>query len=302
MPLTQPVQKARRELGWFVALVFLLSGAVQGLIIHRGLPTRESGGLILLLMWIPGLVAFALRAALRLGVRDVSFQLGGRRAVPAYLVAWLSPVLVGGLAYSLAWATGLAEFDSERLLAHKMAIAGHPVLTLMKGIFVCVTMYLPIAASFAAGEELGWRGFMLTRLRDARVPRPVFVSGILWGIWHMPLILSGQYVVGPSVAWSCLGFALTVLGGAAIVAWCRLVSGSIWPAIIFHASWNAAIQGAFDPAARGVREHGRAALWLGEAGFLVAACTLLLAWGLWRVFGDALSPGAPSAVDSATRD
>lgn len=31
-----------------------------------------------------------------------------------------------------------------------------------------------------AGEEIGWRGYMLTRLIDAGVPRPVLVGSILW--------------------------------------------------------------------------------------------------------------------------
>src|SRR5262249_25932696 len=39
-----------------------------------------------------------------------------------------------------------------------------------------------------------------------------------------------------------------------------------WPAVALHAAWNAVIQGAFDPASGGPL----AALWVGEAGGLVA--------------------------------
>jgi membrane protease YdiL (CAAX protease family) len=50
----------------------------------------------------------------------------------------------------------------------------------------------------AAGEEIGWRGYMLTRLIDARVPAPILTSGIVWALWHLPLVLGGGYPVASS--------------------------------------------------------------------------------------------------------
>lgn len=98
----------------------------------------------------------------------------------------------------------------------------------------------------------------------------------------MPLILGGQYVVGPSIALSSAGFLLCIVGGGAVAAWVRLRSGSVWPAVVFHASWNAVIQGAFDPVAVGVEQHAAAAYWLGESGLLVAVCSALVGWLVWR--------------------
>ena len=63
-----------------------------------------------------------------------------------------------------------------------------------------------IAAISATGEEIGWRGYMLTRLVDAKIPRPILVSGLIWWGWHAPLILSGQYASGPYPALSALLF------------------------------------------------------------------------------------------------
>ncbi len=180
-PVASLVLQSRRDLRWYLGLVALFSLLVQFLIYRKGGMTSEAGGLILLLMWTPGLVAFGLRVAFRQGFADVSFGLGasGVRLAP-YLVAWLTPVLVGAVAYGVAWGSGLVAFDAVRLLANKHAIAGHPVLTLTKGVLMCLTVNLPVAALFVAGEELGWRGYMLTRLVDARVPYPVLVSGVIW--------------------------------------------------------------------------------------------------------------------------
>lgn len=46
-------------------------------------------------------------------------------------------------------------------------------------------------------EEIGWRGYMLTRLIDAGVLRPVLASALIWGLWHVPLVLAGVCAAGP---------------------------------------------------------------------------------------------------------
>lgn len=54
------------------------------------------------------------------------------------------------------------------------------------------------ACKYTAGEEIGWRGYMLTRLVDSGIKAPILISGLIWGLWHAPLILSGQYASGPA--------------------------------------------------------------------------------------------------------
>ncbi len=50
-----------------------------------------------------------------------------------------------------------------------------------------------LGADVAAGEEIGWHGYMLTRLVDAGVAKPILTSGLIWGLWHVPLILGEVY-------------------------------------------------------------------------------------------------------------
>ena len=133
----------------------------------------------------------------------------------------------------------------------------------------------------AAGEEIGWRGYMLTRLIDAKVPRPVLISGIVWALWHMPIILSGQYTVGSRPALSAVMFLIPVIAMTYFISWLRLRTGSVWPAIVFHASWNSVIQGVFD------RSTASTSIWLGESGILVAVINIvvviILVRGTWPV-------------------
>ena len=53
----------------------------------------------------------------------------------------------------------------------------------------------------------------------------------------------------------------------------RLATGSVWPAIVLHAAWNAIIQTVFDPASAGPR----VALWVGESGILVVIVVTVIA-------------------------
>jgi membrane protease YdiL (CAAX protease family) len=122
---------------------------------------------------------------------------------------------------------------------------------------------------------------MLTRLFDAKIPRPVLISGVIWGLWHLPLILSGQYASGPNPTLSVVIFMALIVPTTYLVSWLRLQSGSIWPPIIFHASWNSLIQGVFDQSTK------ETSIWLGESGILVAlvslALVIFLVRGRWAI-------------------
>jgi hypothetical protein len=89
----------------------------------------------------------------------------------------------------------------------------------------------------------------------------------------VPHIVTGQYTPGRNPAHTVGCFAASVIAAAYVTARVRLASGSVWPAAVFHATWNAEIQGSFDR----FTESGTAALWTGESGILVALTSLLLA-------------------------
>jgi hypothetical protein len=92
------------------------------------------------------------------------------------LVALLFPSVVGLLAYGSAWATGLAQFVVPTGI---LAEVGRGMLGTASPPHAIMVLATPLAASTygtffstitAAGEEIGWRGSMLTRLVEARMP------------------------------------------------------------------------------------------------------------------------------------
>ena len=268
---------ARRGLVLFLVLVAGLDAACTAAVVATGNPLW-----IFALMWSVALASVVCRLVGGEGIRDVSFRFGGLRTLVFLVVGWLAPVVVGFIAYGTAWSTGLAVFTAP------------------PGGFVAGLVYAGTTATVftlvgAAGEEIGWRGYMLTRLIDAGAPRPALVSGLIWALWHVPLILGGVYVADPAqpVLLTVVLFIVSVTAFGYLFAYVRLQTGSIWPPIVLHASWNAVIQGGFDPASTGAA----AKLWTGEAGILVAAVLILLAvavsLGKWRMLR---YPGAPIPV------
>jgi len=196
------------------------------------------------------------------------------------LVAWLLPLGVGLAAYGFAWCLGLAVWSPPDVTI----FGAHPESPLARFLLLlayCMTAGSILSAFAAAGEEIGWRGYMLTRLIDARIRKPVLTSGLIWGAWHLPTILSGQYAAGPYPVFSATVFMVDIVVAAYFAAYVRLQSGSIWPAIVAHSSWNSIIQSAFDASTQGQ------SIWVGESGIFCAladfALVALVVRGPWAV-------------------
>jgi membrane protease YdiL (CAAX protease family) len=267
--------QARKGLVIYFLLVAIGSAFFEWRILRSGEQVGANIQLVFALMWTPGIASIIARLLLREGFADVSFRWGGRAGTAACGLALLFPLIVGLVAYGIAWATGLAQFQSARIAARLPAL---PVpIGFLISLAFSATVGALVGCLSAAGEEIGWRGYMLTRLIDARVPKPVLVSGIVWGAWHTPLILSGQYAAGAHPYVSALLFMVNIVAFAYLAAHLRLSSGSVWPAVLVHAAWNAIIQGPFD------RNTVGTPLAVGESGYLTTAVTIaVVVWMLRR--------------------
>src|SRR5215207_2176657 len=175
--------QARRGLVIYLAVVVVLTALFDVLVI------TFSPLWILGRMFAPAAASVVARLVLREGFADVSFRFGGRQTWRVILLALVFPVIIGLVAYGIAWATGLAQFDPEPSAGLFARLAGEvtssPAMMFVIMLILTTFVWVFPSAFFAAGEEIGWRGYMLTRLIDAGVPRPVLVSGLLRGLWHV---------------------------------------------------------------------------------------------------------------------
>lgn len=101
---------------------------------------------------------------------------------------------------------------------------------------------IPVAAVingvFAFGEEAGWRGFLLPMLLPLGTCRAIIVSGVVWGVWHAPIVLLGYNFDEPNVLGLILMIVATLLIGT-LFSWLRLWSRSLWPVVFAHGALNA---------------------------------------------------------------
>jgi len=272
-------RRARRGLAVYFAVLVPLSAVFEALMITGSLSWFWA------LMWTPAAASVVARLVLREGFADVSFRLGGRRGWKALGLALMFPIVLGLIAYGIAWTTGLAQFSPRPigLAASYVADTATPAAVFVVNLAVAATIVTVFSVRTAAGEEFGWRGYMLTRLIDAGVPRPILASGLIWGLWHVPLILGGAYLVGPPPVLAAVLWMVTATAFSFAFARLRLATGSVWPAVALHAAWNAVIQTAFDPASTGAE----APLWIGESGILVAFAMVIAAtvfsYGRWTI-------------------
>jgi membrane protease YdiL (CAAX protease family) len=257
-------RKARRGLAIYFAIVVVLSALFEGMAINR--PDID-GPFIAGLMLVPTIASVVARLVLHEGISDVSFRFGGRRGGKAIVQALIFPLVIGFVAYGAAWTTGLAQFDPPPL--------GGLVAVFVGGLIVSLVL--------VSGEEIGWRGYMLTRLIDSGVPRPVFASGLIWALWHVPLVLAGVYAAGPSPVISAVLLVVAITSFGYVIARMRLETGSVWPAIVLHTAWNSIIIRGFDLATTGTG----AMLWVGESGILTTlallAAAVAFSRGRWTI-------------------
>jgi membrane protease YdiL (CAAX protease family) len=280
--------QARRGLTIYFAVLVPLSAVFETLMILGNLSWLWA------LMWTPTAASVVARLVLREGFTDVSFRIGGSRGWKAIMLALIFPIVVGLISYGVAWTTGLVHFNPQpiALAARFVGESAPPIMTFVANLAAAATIVTIFSVRTAAGEEIGWRGYMLTRLIDAGLPKPVLLSGVIWGLWHVPLILGGVYLAGPPPILSASLWMVTATAFSFVFARLRLATGSVWPAIILHAAWNSIIQVAFDPASTGAD----ATLWVGESGILIAltmiVAAVIFSRGQWTIRRDPVT--APS--------
>lgn len=93
----------------------------------------------------------------------------------------------------------------------------------------------------AAGEEIGWRGYLFPRLRELTCPLgALLISGVVWGLWHAPLILLGYNYPGNPLLGTFV-MIIPCIGLTALFAWFAERGGAVWPAAVAHGAFNAAM-------------------------------------------------------------
>jgi membrane protease YdiL (CAAX protease family) len=202
-------------------------------------------------------------------------------------LALLAPLVVLGASNAVVWGTGLAGFAPTPALTPGEAGVGW-----LGFAFLLLVGIVRAALTFALAEEIGWRGYLLPRLASLGPGRALLLTGLLHGLFHLPLLLltpfyhpeGNRLIVVPL-------FLASVATGGLVMGYMRLASGSLWPASLAHAAHNAfwALFGQWTVGASPLVTEYLA----GESGLLpIFGYALLAAWLVRRMGHARRAPAA----------
>jgi uncharacterized protein len=145
------------------------------------------------------------------------------------------PIVYVGAAHGATWAFGLADFTDAS--ADKIAVLA----------LNAVTLGMISGSIFAFGEEIGWQGYLVPQLyRIEGFTKTAFTRGIIWSVWHYPLIIGGVYGTTETPVWyRLICFTVTLTAVSFAFSWLRIKSGSLWTGVLLHAAHNLYIQEVF---------------------------------------------------------
>jgi len=274
------------KIAWFILLSFGLSWGIALAYFGSGgtLTSPWALPVLLLYMFMPMTAALVIQKGIyrepALGPLGIRLD---RRYLGWFVLAWVLPALIALAAFGVSlllpgirFAPGMegmiAQYGDrltpEQLAEMKRQLAAIPwpallALILAQGLIAGATINL--IAAF--GEELGWRGFLVRELSPWRFWPASLLIGVVWGIWHAPVILQGyNYPEHPR-----LGVLMMTAFAALftpLITYLRLRAHSVFAAALMHGALNGAAGVSFvfladgSDLTRGV---------LGAAGFIVLA-------------------------------
>ncbi len=274
----------KKALGLFLGLTFGLTVALTLAVRLSGFTLFDAPVLMTQLavavaMFIPALGAVIVqKAVLKKPLRDLGFRRFG--SAREYLKAYGTIVIIFAANYAIAWAFFVKpDFTMIEFMKLYGISGGLPVAApVMLAAFAALTFVgAPIFNMIPSlGEEIGWRGFLLPALEPMGKARAALRSGMIWALWHTPMIVIIGFAYGRE-AWPgvLLHFAaVTGLGVWMGRTWFRTRSTTL--ASFTHAVFNANAYGIWT-----MVFVGKSRLLVGAVGVIGAALCLVLGIASW---------------------
>jgi membrane protease YdiL (CAAX protease family) len=285
-------------IAWTGGLVIFLTGGLVN-------SPRIGGGftlailvLTIVYMGAPAVAHLLTRLVTREGWHDLYLRPKLRRGWAFWIICWFAPPLLIYLGAAVFFVLFPETYDPTLGTVRKMldaAVGGQslarvdPWTVVISQTLFAVLIAPLINAIPILGEEFGWRAYLQPKLMPLGGRRAILLTGVIWGVWHWPVIAMG-YNYGfnyPGAPW--LGpiamIWFTIVFGT-LIGWATLRAGSVWPAVVGHGALNGMagivaffVQGQpntlLGPSAVGV---------IGSIGFAAVALILFLVPGALDTF------------------
>ncbi|MFA7371700.1 MAG: type II CAAX endopeptidase family protein [Sphaerochaetaceae bacterium] len=229
--------KIKSQIVLFIVLAFSIAWILFLLIPLLGLTYGEPRSIILLTgaMFAPAIASLLTRVITKEGFKNMLLKPNFKGNVQKYVGIYFGPtllILFSGLFYFLLFPQN-----------YNPDLSQYPPGIVALGITQIALVGPVINIIPTLGEELGWRGYLLPKLRKLFSDRTsLVISGVIWGLWHAPVIIMGhnygnQYPLYPYLGIIAMVVFCLFLG--IIEGYFTIKMNSVIPAAMIHSTVNA---------------------------------------------------------------
>ena len=228
-------------IGVGLAMYFIRTGALQltsSAQINAIISFALSAGAMLIPMLAVILTQLIFKESVFKGL-DISFKIN-RWWVIGWLLMPVIALLVVGVTLLMPGAEWAGDSEVIQLALKSMpegiGLWGFIGITMLSGLVSGIT----INAVFGLGEEIAWRGYLMQIFKGKKFMVIVLWTGLIWGLWHAPIILNGHnYPQHPEIG--VLMMVVLCLLLTPMLMYFRLKSGSVIVPAIMHGTYNAVV-------------------------------------------------------------
>jgi len=237
-------------ISWTVGLAIYLTGGI----VNSPELIKGSGvtlALVLLAsgyMWGPAIAHIITRLITKMGWKNAFLKPEFKKGWTFWLAGWFGPGILTLAGAALFFLLRPGSFDPQlTMLTNQLKSAGVSgelinTVQFILGQTVAAFLLAPILNLVATfGEEFGWRAFLVPALTKFGNKKALLLSGIIWGVWHWPVIMMGHnYGLDyPGFPWlGMLAMVWFTISGGIFFGWLASKAKSVWPAVFAHGALN----------------------------------------------------------------
>ena len=262
-----------------IAFLIITSVISTGIFVWMFTSPEVTMGMIILMMWAPGISALITSLIYRDKIRTYGWKLGKVRFLG---YSYILPIIASFIAYGLVWLSGLADFTTENFgsLQYARWIGLKEPVSFMVSVVLRMSIGILFTSLPVLGEEIGWSGFLTPKLsKISSVTVTSLIVGGYWAVWHFPAIIAGVYGTGAPLWVALPGFTLVLIGASFLRTVLRIKSGSLWVGVIIHASHNMFLMGSFWTL---TAHEGYANYLVSETGVFLGIVYIMVAIIFWK--------------------
>ena len=248
--MQQEKLETKKRLILFIVLTIVITWIIFLLIPICGL-TYGSGYSVIILasaMCVPALCNLLTRLITKEGFKNMYLRPQFKGHVKDYLLVYFGPailLLLSGTVYFMIFPN---SFDPElTTLKGLVASGGNQGLNASNLLMIQVLIFIVIGPIVniipTLGEELGWRGYLLPKMRVFLSDRAsLMITGLIWGIWHLPIIVMGHNYGTDYWGYPFLGILAMIIfciSLGVIEGYVSIKLQSAIPAAMIHSTVNA---------------------------------------------------------------